>query len=71
MSQPVMLELEAPLKIGGNLLTNLYEKVMYMGNIMIYLDYLSMENSPQIRIICFREITLIVESKTRKRSVYY
>jgi len=48
MSQPILLELEAPLKICG-----ISHKVMFTVNIMIFLDSLNMENSLLILIIYF------------------
>ena len=68
-NQPVLLELEAPIKICGKLLfwrgccqynivfllfiSLIPLQVIFMVNIMTFSDCLSMVDSPQLRTICF------------------
>ena len=56
ISQPILLELEAPIKICGKkryLFFNTHLQAIFMDSIMICLDFSSMVASPQIQTTSF------------------
>lgn len=76
INQPILLELEAPIKICGmrslqvSRFTPNLIKVIFTVNITICCDCLNMEDSRQKQIISSSAITWIVESSPSKRYVF-